>query len=155
MAITPNKRYQRPDFEPHHAYLFVIIAIVVLLIGIFGIIFYLIPGDCDTKDCFVERANSCKKATYSQDEEGTIFEFTADNCQVVKKVAKISDSEPEIIRLMFENKTFVCTYEPGTFDERLITTLLSGLDRCEGDLKTSLYELALAQYELNLEVYEI
>jgi len=155
MVITPNKRNQKPDFEPHHMYMFMIIAVIILLIGIIAIVYYLIPGECETKECFIDKANNCKKATYIQDDEGTIYEFSANNCQVEKKVAKISDSEPEIIKLMFENKTFVCSYEEGAFDERLLTTLLSGLERCEGDLKTSLYELALAQYELNLEVYEI
>jgi len=136
--------------------LIIIFGAIVLLATIVIFMLFFSSSECETAECFAEKANNCEKSVYILDEEGTTYRFTSStDCVVEKSVTAVSDTEPEIIREMFLNKAMSCTYSQDGFDERLLSTLLSGLENCEGELKESLYELAIAQYELSLEGYEL
>ncbi|MBI5393634.1 hypothetical protein HZA96_07245 [Candidatus Woesearchaeota archaeon] len=104
------------------------------------------PFDCASEQCFLEKADNCNAARYQITIDQIQYEFTTDNdCNVVKKIVKISNEEPIEIKNLIESKSMTCSYTKGNFNQELLTTLLSGLDKCSGQLKEGLYEIILAE----------
>lgn len=107
---------------------------------------------CDSDECFIEYASDCKPTFYSKIDAGIVFEFeSTKDCVMEKKLQGLPDSEPLIIRDLLLDKGMICTYSKEGFDERWTSTLLGGLENCNGELKDALYEIAIAQYEIALE----
>ncbi|MBS3138023.1 hypothetical protein J4232_06335 [Candidatus Woesearchaeota archaeon] len=122
---------------------------LVLLVVIIFFVFYLksfSAVDCTNEQCFLENANNCNAARYQITVDQIQYEFTTDNdCNVVKKIVKLSDEEPKEIKELIEGKSMTCSYVKNNFNQELLTTLLSGLDKCTGQLKEGLYEIVLAE----------
>ena len=49
--------------------------------------------------------------------------------------------ETSDMKKLLEGKSMMCNYEKGKFDARLVTTLIYGMEYCEGDLKDILGQL--------------
>jgi len=134
--------------------------LILSLIIIFGVILFVIFGlpklsisECDTKDCFIKNANDCKASKFIVNDDGTLYEFiTSGDCTLTKTITKVSSSEPEAIRDLFMDKSLVCQYEKSDFDDKWISTLLGGLEKCTGSLKEALYELTIAQYKQEVSI---
>ncbi len=134
---------------PHHRH-FALLSVIVLVVSV-GLIFYLTRTvECETEECFFLEANACNKAVYTATTGYALFGFETKECSLTKTVLSLSSEEPDSIRDMFVNRSLTCTYREGGLDPRLLNTLLGGLENCKGELKDSLYEIALAQYELSL-----
>jgi len=153
--VETQQRYPGLKVQRNIRTRFILLGIIVLILGIMMIIYLIDSDECYDMDCFLAKANECQRGIYVHNDDGIIFEFTTDNCVFNKKIIGLPPSEPEIIKTMLMDKSFTCKYDPGKFDERLTRSLISGLEQCNGELKTAFYEIALAQYENNLEVYEI
>lgn len=107
--------------------------------------------DCGTDaDCFIERANECNSARFEGTiGDGTIVEYSVEDCVLTKKISEFSDTEPEEVKSFFGEKEMICEYEKGNFNEDLIDGLSLGIDECEGELKDAIIELRLAQLSLD------
>ncbi|MFH1439811.1 MAG: hypothetical protein ABIG89_04545 [Candidatus Woesearchaeota archaeon] len=129
---------------------FIIISIALIIAVILFIVFYAAPAGfekCDTEICFINKANECKESLYEADDGSTIYEFKSyRDCTLQKTITKVSDTEPLLIKEMFNKKSLKCEYTKGNFDDRWMSTLLGGLDKCSGPLKEALYELTITQY---------
>ncbi|MBT4541188.1 hypothetical protein HOC35_06780 [Candidatus Woesearchaeota archaeon] len=109
--------------------------------------------ECDNEQCFFEMANQCKSVTYKIDEAGTVYNFeSSKDCVFTKTITKVSDTEPQDIIDLFEGKALTCEYTKESFETKWVTTLLGGLDECNGALKEAFYELTIAQYREELGV---
>ncbi len=103
--------------------------------------------ECSTVECIVETANECEEKVLELEEDiGTVeysiqYDPNNDFCTLNKKVAKVSDAENPVIKQMFEGKSLTCTYQPGEFNERWVTSLIYDIENCEGDLKESIGQL--------------
>ncbi len=118
----------------------IIISVTVLTLGVF---------ECDSLECFASDVNSCNDRIYVFNDSGIKFNFEVEGCTLTKTVVGLPPNEPEAIKDLFLGKSLTCTFEKGEFDDRILTTLLSGLDNCEGELKDTFLELAIAHYELS------
>lgn len=140
-----------PDFSKSR-----IILIIAIIIVVFASAYIigngLIENDCSNELCFTKDANDCKETIYVHNDKDMVFEFiTSNDCKVSKKLIALPEKEPQEIKDLLVGKEMVCNYEKDNFNQDLIKTLLGGLENCEGDLKETFYELAIAQYEIMLE----
>ena len=132
--------------------------LAALIVIILSLLWILSPSvkDCGSdEDCFVEYANQCTPVKLSQTTEGTIFKYATgvkyqvdSDCKLTKAIDKLDAQEPEEIRMMFEGKSMVCSYTKGDFNSDLVKTITKGLDVCDGPLKTAIYEMIIALYEV-------
>jgi len=134
---------------------FIMLSIVVLIIGVASILYIIDTDTCQDMECFIEKAHTCQRAYFEMEEDGITYYFSTEGCNFNKKITGLPDDEPELVKSMLLQKSLTCKYSPGEFDRRWMTTLLSGLENCNGELKIALYEIAIAQYQIELETYEI
>ncbi|WP_103919401.1 hypothetical protein [Candidatus Venteria ishoeyi] len=92
-----------------------------------------------TEDKFIKLANDCKPAIFNFEiEEIGLQVETYDDCSIKKTVTSLSADEPiEIVDLFFEKSMF-CTYSENNFDEEYLSTLTTGIDYCDGELKENI-----------------
>ncbi|PIN69806.1 hypothetical protein COV93_03960 [Candidatus Woesearchaeota archaeon CG11_big_fil_rev_8_21_14_0_20_43_8] len=130
------------------------IAAVIIVIMLW--FFFPMMKDCKSdQNCFVEYANKCKPAKFSNQAEGTIFKYATDvqyavteDCTLKKGIDKLDLTEPPEIKALFEGKSMTCSYTKGNFDTQWLTTITKGLDDCDGPLKVAIYEMIIALYEV-------
>lgn len=116
--------------------LHMVIAFFILCIGA-TIVFA--PASCVAKECFLEKANACEKATYQNSIAGVSVNYESqDGCRIIKTVEKIPSIEPEEMKERFEGKSMVCVYYKGDFSPMHIETLAGLIVNCEGPLKQEL-----------------
>ncbi|MBT3408736.1 hypothetical protein HN415_08730 [Candidatus Woesearchaeota archaeon] len=140
----------------HKKIFYIILVLIILLSFILLFFFNNSVENCSDLDCFLEKANKCEKSSYIYDNNEIIFEvssnkFGDNTCQLTKKVIGLPSLEPSIIKEAILNKELKCIYNMDEFNQKWINTLLGGLNDCEGELKNSLYEIAIAQYEVILQ----
>lgn len=156
LSVTSS---QTSTKSPHNPRIWGLVAAIVAAAILIGFFVVSGPIDCgDDEECFITYANECKKATLSQSTKGAVFQYGStissevrSDCSLVKRVDSLDESEPQEIRDIFEGTSMTCTYEQGNFNPELVTTITRGLENCEGTLKTAIYELVLAVYELQQE----
>jgi len=125
------------------------VLIGVLVILALLIIFYArIPTKCVDLKCFVAKANNCMPATYEETTAiGTIdYSVSAnsgDSCALTKQVVALDKKENDFVKKLLENKLMVCIYSKNQFNGQWITSLIEGLDNCEGNLKDAVGQLLL------------
>ncbi|MBW3005008.1 hypothetical protein KY310_04200 [Candidatus Woesearchaeota archaeon] len=121
---------------------FKLYAIIVLLIV--AVVIFLQPAACRTESCFLDKANSCSAATYTNIINGTTLFYEVNNCVLKKTVVALSPEEmPEVIE-RFLGKSMVCLYAKDDFSPLHIYTLSGMLNTCEGDLKAAIIPYTLA-----------
>lgn len=131
---------------------FLIALFLVIIITVSLWITVRVNDDCETMECFILNANQCKNSNFMYNDEGIVFKFESSyDCSVKKSVIELPANEPFAIRQLVLNTEMTCYYEENNFDEMIITSLLEGMDNCEGTLKDALYKIAIAQYEVQLE----
>ncbi len=119
--------------------------------------------DCkQDKNCFIAEARKCNDAVYSQDLEGSVIEFSSgeftaeeataaeDNgdCIITKRFKTFSAEEPQEIKYLFEDLEMTCSYKKESFNQSVVNDLVAGIETCDGLLKDAIYELRIAQIEL-------
>ncbi|MBI2136407.1 hypothetical protein HYU06_05010 [Candidatus Woesearchaeota archaeon] len=119
--------------------------------------------DCrQDKNCFIAEARKCNGAVYSQDLEGSVIEFSSGeftaeeaaaavdngNCILTKRFKSFSAAEPKEIKDLFEDLEMTCSYRKESFNQSVVNDLVAGIETCDGLLKDAIYELRIAQIEL-------
>lgn len=140
--------------SPKNRYLLVGISVAAAVIAILLFMYFatnIFYERCAAEHCFIQRATNCERSVYAVNDGGTVYEFKSFwDCTFKKTVKSVSEYEPEQIKEMFEGKSMECRYSKGNFDEKWLSTLLGGLEKCSGPLKQSLYELVVTQYQMDL-----
>ncbi|MDO8803688.1 MAG: response regulator [Elusimicrobiota bacterium] len=98
------------------------------------------PLDCgEDKDLFIKAANDFIPATLSIDRDGTIYICSVDGGGLfIKRVAKVSCSEPREIADLLKGKSLAGNYKKGSFNRDWVYRINLGLENCRGSLKDSL-----------------
>lgn len=111
---------------------------LIIFFAAIGIIIWIFPASCATEPCFINKANKCQTATFSNIIEGTTFKYETNNCVLRKTVIKMAKDEPENIINEFKGKNMLCVYKENDFSPLYINTISGMLNTCEGELKTSI-----------------
>ncbi|MDP2750557.1 MAG: DUF4190 domain-containing protein [Nanoarchaeota archaeon] len=135
------------------------LAIAGTIMGIIGIILAAIlfvkfmntgkniTSTCSSMDCFIENANACNTTTYIETTEiGTIRYSTAtveDYCGLSKKIIALNSDEDPFLAKTLQNKELRCGYYKGEFNSQWTSSLIEGIEYCEGDLKEAIGQLIL------------
>ena len=114
--------------------------------------------DCgNDKSCFLAEAKRCNDAVYEQELEGSVIGFSSakksdeeNSCMIRKKFKSFSVNEPKEIKDLFQDLEMECTYKKESFDQNVVNDLVAGIEKCDGLLKDAIYELRIAQIELEL-----
>ncbi len=72
-------------------------------------------------------------------EDAGVFKYSSADCVFTKTLIS-ADETPEMKSLL-EGKSLTCRYEKGKFDQRWVTSLIFGIEYCEGELKDILVDL--------------
>ena len=120
--------------------------IVSLLLVSSALTLYLIfvPKECTTAECFVKAANDCRKAKLEIVDDADMFwrYRAAAFCGGLEKtLVFLNDKETAPMKELLEGKSLSCRYKQGNFDKRWVTSLIFGLENCEGELKENLGQL--------------
>ena len=103
-----------------------------------------ITKNCDTVECFVKTANDCRTARLEIVDDADMFwryRSSAFCRGFDKTLILVNDNEPAWMKEALEGKSLSCKYAPGKFDKRWLTSLVFGLENCEGELKETLGQL--------------
>jgi hypothetical protein len=99
---------------------------------------------CMEKACFIAAANDCKDLNVTIREDiGTFRYSSSPDCIFKKTLVSMNGTESREIRNLLEGKNMTCIYTKGKFDQRLVTTLIGGIEYCRGDLKDNLARLVI------------
>ena len=105
-----------------------------------------VAPECKTKECFVADANGCKEKSIVVDEDFGTVAYSTKGCVFTKTIVSLDASEPSDMKAALEGKSLTCKYEQGNFNEEWTSSLVLGIDNCEGDLRDALVLLiAFAQ----------
>jgi ABC-type Zn2+ transport system substrate-binding protein/surface adhesin len=74
---------------------------------------------------------------------GTFSYTSTTGCTVVKTLVRLNASESLGMKSMLEGRNMTCSYAKGNFDPRLVTSLVGGMEYCNGDLKDNLAKLII------------
>ncbi len=128
-------------FIENYKQIFLILAVFIVVVSV--ILFIPYSSSCNNKECFIESANLCDKASFSQ-EEGTItVEYSTEDCILTKKVIALDDSEPDEVKELFIDQEMKCRYAQDNFDPYMIDGFLNEVDQCEGALKDLIFQIRL------------
>jgi len=114
------------------------IAVIVIVFLNFSV-FY--TKSCSNDLCFSELANQCKPVKMEKNIAGSMYTFTEKACILTKRVEKMNETEPAQMVSFLESRSMDCSYEPGNFDNNLITTVSLGMENCSGKLVDSIKDL--------------
>ncbi len=135
---TPRQPIKLSFFAKLVTTLLLIIIIMAAIILLFS------PASCATKDCFLEKANACKRATYQNTIAGAQINYESkSDCTIVKTLVKVADTEPKEIKEKFEGKSMMCAYHENDFSPMHIETLSGLIVDCEGPLKQELIKYVI------------
>jgi hypothetical protein len=96
------------------------------------------------KNAFIAAANNCTTINaVITDEVGTFQYTSSDSCTFTKTLVRLNESEMQEMKTMLEGKSMTCNYTRGSFDPRLVTSLIGGIEHCSGDLKDDITNMML------------
>ena len=96
------------------------------------------PRVCYDEVCFIEYANQCVFATYTNKISTATVHYETGNCVLNKTIVAMESYEPERVRNDFVGKGMICVFTKGDFSPLYLTSLIGLLDNCEGELKEEL-----------------
>jgi hypothetical protein len=135
---TTHKPIKLSFFAKFVTTLLLVIIIMAAIILLFS------PASCATKECFLENANACKRATYQNTIAGAQINYESKtDCTIVKTLVKVADTEPVEIKEKFEGKSMICAYHENDFSPMHIETLSGLIVDCEGPLKQELIKYVI------------
>jgi len=96
------------------------------------------------KAAFIAAANNCTSTTATiTDAVGTFTYTSTENCSFTKTLIQLNASEMQEMKTALEGKSMTCNYAQGSFDPRLVTSLVGGIEYCSGDLKDAITNMML------------
>lgn len=119
---------------------FVITILLILFFAIIGLIIWLFPAACATETCFINHANACKAARYTNNIEGTVILYEVNNCILRKTIKELAPDEPSKIVEKFLGKSMLCTYAKNDFNPLHVRTISGMVNTCQGPLKDAILD---------------
>jgi len=99
---------------------------------------------CSDKACFIAAANDCNSTNITVKEDFGVMHYeTSTDCAFTKTMVKLDDNESQEMKNLLEGKNMTCVYAKGSFDPRLVNSLIEGTENCTGELKVDLARLAV------------
>jgi hypothetical protein len=93
---------------------------------------------------FIAAAGKCSETSMTATGiAGTFTYSVSPDCTFTKTLVRLNESETQGIKTMLEGKNMTCVYTPGNFDSRWVTSLVGGMEYCNGDLKDALANLII------------
>lgn len=93
---------------------------------------------------FIAAANKCSETNMTATGiAGTFTYSVSSDCTFTKALVRLNESESQGMKTMLEGKNMTCVYTPGNFDPRWVTSLVGGMEYCNGDLKDALAKLII------------
>ena len=97
---------------------------------------------CTDKECFISEAKACKDSSLTLAEDVGVLRYsTSKDCVFTKTLVSLNANETQEMKTLLEGKSMACKYEEGEFDRRLVTSLIFGMEYCNGELKDALGQL--------------
>jgi len=91
---------------------------------------------------FIAAAQDCRDMNMTlTGPVGTFTYSSKSGCVFIKTLDRLNASEAAGMKAMLEGKNMTCSYSKGNFDPRLVTSLVGGMEYCNGGLKDKLAEL--------------
>jgi len=94
---------------------------------------------CNTKDCFITKANNCENVNIDVTEDFGTVNYASKDCVFTKTL--ISTNGTEETKKLLESKTLSCKYEQSKFDQRWVNSIIFGIEYCEGELKDRIVDM--------------
>ncbi len=128
--------FKMPEINFKAMTLHIVLIFFILCIGA-TIVFA--PASCVTKQCFLEKANACERATYQNSIAGVSMNYeSTKDCTIIKTIESIPGTEPDEMKERFVGKSMMCAYYKNDFSPMHIETLSGLIINCEGPLKQEL-----------------
>ncbi|MFH1064854.1 MAG: hypothetical protein V1729_07250 [Candidatus Woesearchaeota archaeon] len=118
-----------------------IIFVGCTIIGYFGGTVKL--GTCQNEICFINASDQCLVADLRLQEDFGIVKYHSENCTFQKTIEQVTDPDSQDLKPVLEGKTMNCTYEKDDFDAQWVYSLTSGIEKCKGELVTTIAQLIL------------
>lgn len=131
---------------------------ILIIIGLFFGLFFLLlvigfmAGSssviCTDMNCFITKANQCKQAVYIETTDAGRIGYSVssdnnDNCILTKEIVELSENEDPFIKEALKGKMMKCTYSKGEFNDQWTTSMIEGIEYCNGELKDAIGQLLL------------
>ncbi len=124
---------------PRKTWLKLAVLVVIITVPIITAVLVYGRTECVDQKCFVDRANSCLPATYSNGFGNLFFLYEGkDGRALQKSVIAVDSKEPEEITNLFNGRSMICKYTQGAFSQDYLEKITGKLENCAGELKTIL-----------------
>jgi hypothetical protein len=94
---------------------------------------------CDSKDCFITKANNCENVNMNVTEDFGMMNYAAKDCIFTKTL--LSTNGTEETNTLLDGKSLTCKYEKTKFDSRWVNSIVFGIEYCEGELKDRIVDM--------------
>ena len=101
------------------------------------------PTVCTAKDCFIAAANNCSDISIQATESFGTVKYSTSGCVFTKTIISLNQNESADMRAALTGKSLTCVYEKNKFDSGLLTSLVIGIENCDGELKEIISQLVL------------
>jgi hypothetical protein len=102
---------------------------------------------CADRGCFISRAEQCTSVTYVEESDVGKIRYSVigsnSTCIFAKEILELSSKEDASVKKALENTKMECVYTEGNFDGRWLTSMVAGLEGCDGELKEKIGSLLL------------
>lgn len=97
---------------------------------------------CSDAACFIAAANNCEDMNVTLSGGVATFAYTSSqSCVFTKTLVSVDENETRQMKDFLNGKSMTCIYERGRFNPGLVSSLVDGMEYCNGDLKDALSEL--------------
>lgn len=123
---------------------FILVLIIILVI----IMYFYYPKDCDDRECFIKKAQTCSKANVIEYKEGNEFiyeikEKQRGDCLVYIKMNKMRENTDYNLVKILEGKDMLCKIPLEEFKLNPLADTKDIIDKCSGSLKEGLQQLTI------------
>ena len=99
---------------------------------------------CNDKDCFVSAAMDCDAINLTTTEDiGVVRYSSSADCVFTKTIVSLNANESREMKNLLQGKSMICRYQKGGFDQRFVTSLIFGMENCQGELRDILGQLVV------------
>jgi len=132
--------------------------LVISVVFLSGIFLLLLAAGCSSNSgaspasgnpspeqaAFIAAANDCRDMNLTDNEDvGTFYLTSSQGCVFTKTLVHLNNSEMQGMKTMLEGTNMTCSYTKGNFDSRWVTSLVGGIEYCNGDLKDAIAKLTI------------
>ena len=126
-AAVPSPQQQAPQAEPQNTSEATHVETPVAAVAA-----------CADKDCFLPLANDCNDGNITVAEQYGVVRYAVTSCTFTKTLVSVSAEESQDVKNLLEGRSLSCQYAKGGFDSRWTSSLVGGVEKCDGALKDAL-----------------